>query len=916
MQKQKRSFLPLFLFVMCFFIIAALITNGIVFAKDDDLVIDNGIPVVYLRIDESRGSIDDMMTSPDHSVFCYGTLSIDVPEGFHYSDFPDLDCLSVEGLDMSIRGRGNFTWTKDGKRPFKIKLDKKANLFSLGKNKHWVLVANAMDPTLLRDRITAWLGDEMGFDFTPRGVPVDVVIVGEDFGTQYLGSYYFSENVRVDDNRLEIAELDADDTDPDVITGGYLIQNSTQVRLGSPDTFFTTRGANWATHTPSFDTEDDGYVNPAHQKYIQDYIQHFEDVLFENGTEYRELIDVPSAAKYWLINALSRNADAYATGSTYIYKDRDPVDGVSKIYWGPLWDFDYAYDHSSYFEEFDIEYVWLRPMFYDRGEGGFLEEVNKQWPVLRAAAMELIRDGGIIDQYYEETKASAEMDAQTHNPDEEFDYKANVETLKAWIQDRIKWIDANIDTLDNAVHKITYIVDGEKYRTDFMTTNSIVYGNERHPEFEDRTFLHWLDEDGNIIDSPTYIQSDRTFTAEYVSDDEITHGADIAFVKYSDVTLFNNYFPSYKIEYQVIPTDADNQDIVWTSSDPSIATVDKYGNVKYYSEGTVSFTGKLKHGAARTLTLTIVRDTFSFAQSISPEQAEIRLTVGQQSPCAIRTDPDPAKFSDCTYESDNPDVVTVGELGVLTAVGPGEAKVHISAKSFDENDERVTLTTEVKVIVTEPAPDEPTQPDKPDQPDTPDKPDKPGEPKKPCDGGDSCPSKVFTDVDRSKDSWYHEAVDWAYGNKVTDGMTDTTFAPDAACTRAQAVTFLWRANGNPDPKTKKNPFADVASDAYYYKAVLWAVENGITDGTTDTTFSPNNTCNRAHIVTFLFRSEHGTAGIGNPFLDVSAGKWYTEAVLWAVANGITDGVDETHFAPMSDCTRAHIVTFLYRDIAK
>ena len=153
-------------------------------------------------------------------------------------------------------------------------------------------------------------------------------------------------------------------------------------------------------------------------------------------------------------------------------------------------------------------------------------------------------------------------------------------------------------------------------------------------------------------------------------------------------------------------------------------------------------------------------------------------------------------------------------------------------------------------------------------------------------------------------------------NKVTDGMTDTTFAPDAACTRAQAVTFLWRANGSPAPKTAKNPFADVPAGEWYTEAVLWAVENGITDGTSDSTFSPDDTCNRAHIVTFLFRSENGKAGTKNPFADVPAGEWYTEAVLWAVAEGITDGVDETHFAPMSDCTRAHIVTFLYRDMVK
>ncbi|MBR3352825.1 MAG: CotH kinase family protein, partial [Erysipelotrichaceae bacterium] len=168
--------------------------------------VDNGIPIVYLNIDESRGTIDDMLESMDHSVYCYGTISIEVPEGFHYSDFRDTACESLENLEMSIRGRGNSTWEMQKKKPFKIKLEKKADVLGLGENKHWALLANVFDSTLMRDRITAWLGDEMGFDFTPRGVPVDVIMRGENYGTHYLGSYYLTENVRVDKNRLEIDE--------------------------------------------------------------------------------------------------------------------------------------------------------------------------------------------------------------------------------------------------------------------------------------------------------------------------------------------------------------------------------------------------------------------------------------------------------------------------------------------------------------------------------------------------------------------------------------------------------------------------------------------------------------------------------------------------------------------------------------
>lgn len=166
---------------------------------------------------------------------------------------------------------------------------------------------------------------------------------------------------------------------------------------------------------------------------------------------------------------------------------------------------------------------------------------------VRAAAMELIRDGGVIDQYYEETKASAEMDAQALRPNEEFDYRASVQHLKDWLRERIAWIDENFDSLDTIMHKITYIVDGEKYQTGYILDGAAVNGDEPHPEFPDRTFLHWLDENGAVISSPTAITTDRTFMAEYVSDSDITFGRDIAFVKNSEIISYNSFFSSYSI---------------------------------------------------------------------------------------------------------------------------------------------------------------------------------------------------------------------------------------------------------------------------------------------------------------------------------------------------------------------------------
>ena len=170
---------------------------------------------------------------------------------------------------------------------------------------------------------------------------------------------------------------------------------------------------------------------------------------------------------------------------------------------------------------------------------------------------------------------------------------------------------------------------------------------------------------------------------------------------------------------------------------------------------------------------------------------------------------------------------------------------------------------------------------------------------------------VFVDV--ATGSYYEDAVDWAVENGITKGTDDTHFSPDGICTRAQAVTFLWRTAGSPASKTSAMPFTDVPVGSYYYDAVLWAVENGITKGTSDTTFSPNMTCSRAQIVAFLWRSEKSpAAGTVNPFADVKADAYYADAVLWAVKEDVTKGTTATTFSPDANCTRAQIVTFIWR----
>ena len=169
----------------------------------------------------------------------------------------------------------------------------------------------------------------------------------------------------------------------------------------------------------------------------------------------------------------------------------------------------------------------------------------------------------------------------------------------------------------------------------------------------------------------------------------------------------------------------------------------------------------------------------------------------------------------------------------------------------------------------------------------------------------------FTDV-ADKTSYYHNAVLWAVKNNITMGTSDTTFSPNMDCSRGQVVAFLWRAAGKPEPKTTECPFSDVAEDAYYYKAVLWAAENGITAGTSANTFSPDTIVTRSQFVTFLWRAAgKPEASSDNPFADIE-NDYYYNAVLWAVSNGITAGTGSNTFSPLKTCTRAETVTFLYR----
>ena len=317
------------------------------------------------------------------------------------------------------------------------------------------------------------------------------------------------------------------------------------------------------------------------------------------------------------------------------------------------------------------------------------------------------------------------------------------------------------------------------------------------------------------------------------------------------------------------------QDVTWISDNPSIATVDEDGKVTAISVGTATITVLTKDGGY-TDTCTVTVSNPSSSGGSHTTYYPVNTPAKSEGGSVVVSPKSASKGS-----------------AVTVTVTPESGYQVSSVQAVDKDGKKLTLTDKGDGKYTFVMPGSKVevsasfaQVQKPEEP------------------------SPYRDV--SKDSYYYDAVQWASDKGITNGVSDGVFAPDWVCTRGQIVTFLWRSVGSPAPKTAEMPFADVAEDAYYAQAVLWAVENGITKGTSETTFSPDQTCTRAHAVAFLYRLAGSPAVTGNSFQDVAADAYYNAAVAWAVQQGITNGTSETTFSPDETCTRAQIVTFLYR----
>ena len=358
---------------------------------------------------------------------------------------------------------------------------------------------------------------------------------------------------------------------------------------------------------------------------------------------------------------------------------------------------------------------------------------------------------------------------------------------------------------------------------------------------------------------------------------------DAIYAQWSKVIDEDTYFVSPVIADQTYTGSALEPAVKVTKNGEVIS--DTEYSVKYSSNtnvGTATATVKVGDTVIGTATFNIVKATPTV--SITAEPAS--LVGGGKVTLTVTGVPEEGNV---TVTCDN-GITVDSENGTYSAVLPNRTVSYTFTANYDESTNYTETSAKCEVSVTR-------RYSSPSTPVTP-------EP-------EPTPEETVKFADVSTSAYYYDAVKWAVENGVTDGLSATTFGPYESYTRAQIVTFLWRAAGSPEPETVSS-FSDVPASAYYAKAVDWAVENGITNGLTETTFAPDATCTRGQSVTFLYRALKGTASGSANFTDVASDAFYADAVNWAVANNVTNGTSNTTFSPNADCTRAEIVTFLYR----
>ena len=697
--------------------------------------VEGSVPVVYFDLDESEGTIAEMNSDYNHEAECYGKMSISVPEGYVSVDSDK----ALEGGEYKleyIRGRGNSTWDAD-KKPYKIKLDKKADLLGLGKNKHWVLLANYYDNSLVRNRITYWLGDQVGMAYTPASEPVDVVMNNE-----YLGSYFLCEQIRVGKNRVEIDDLE--DT-PDAfnepeVTGGYLLGMCPYDEEETKKVFSTDRGLQFIIESPELTV---GEGHPQYE-YIKNYFQSVENAIYgkdfkdENGVYYGDLMDLESTAMYYWFQEFSMNGDGYGSPSTYLYKPRE-----DKLYWGPLWDFDYVAWGSTEYTYPNVQgwthgvdsYSdnWIPKLMDDKQ---FTSILVKDWnETLKPAIESLIAPGGQLDNYAENMAITARYNFEKWGYTEldwedqpELTYSEEIERLRTWINGRMEWVDKNVDALcpeettitlldeNGGVYKTVpglvgrqigklpegpkkkgYIFSGWQY--DFKYNSLDEYFADRGTTQEEfvQEFLDWGFSQAEVdemleamkeelegtrdVSSDTIVFKNMVLNPTYMDEADVVKAKKINFEFDKYYALYDEYDTTIFIEAQVTPFDTTFPELNWESSDESIAKVDEGGMVTVFKPGDVTIKASIPDGPSASVGVHVYSyDEYEALECpermIGDVQPSVSLKKGAYTKLRFDGDEDEGQYyGSKSLIAVNPEIVEVGQAGMIHALKAGETIV-------------------------------------------------------------------------------------------------------------------------------------------------------------------------------------------------------------------------------------------------
>ncbi len=552
------------------------------------LFVAYSVPVVDVNIDESLGSIDAMNGDSKHNTECYGDMTVNIPEDYK-SEYSDKE-LTTQTYELEyIRGRGNSTWDND-KKPYKVKLKKKAELLGMGANKHWGLIANYFDYTLIRNKYTYWLGAKLGMEYTPKCVPVDVVMNGS-----YLGSYCLSELVRIDTNRVDLDELDESVTSGEELTGGYLLNCDIEPKNSSfTINYKDGQSAYYSVESPDFDET----MVPEQLDYIKNYVQNIYDAVYSDdfrdkeGVPYSEYLDVDAMVDYYIIQGTSNNGDAFGNGSTYLYKKRG-----GKLCWGPLWDFDYVAWSATDFKNDGVdetlsysEYPMFIQLYTKNSE--FKEKFEKRIKEIGDIIAESAKDGGQVDKYAEDVYLSQFADHQViksylnevkENENSEDAKKYNVTydeeitRLKNWLISRTNIQSAKKDKIIPSKKTAKFYVDGKviyEYEFDLFYSKDV---KAPKPSAKGKEFLYWYTktekgeiklEDYDPVEDPDEIKFYAKWKEKSV-DKKIS-------LNKNSVSLNSGKTCTLKVKNSKVS--------VWLSSNPSVATV-KNGKVTALKKG-------------------------------------------------------------------------------------------------------------------------------------------------------------------------------------------------------------------------------------------------------------------------------------------------------------------------------------------